>query len=259
MRLRYVAIFAVIAVVIGYYIMSAFVLQQQAVNKQSFYVHLRPEWQSYPGNIVYEVTNVWTRDGTEKVLDSQKRLDLSKQANVDEIRYVHGKSYILVQHGNTECHDVWEPHYARFGADTIRHHIEYVMGIQKSPDPNVNLYNPVKSRQDSQKHETQVRTGYSQFIPVCTDKKTTSFDYSVKINDEKVGFDVYFIPSSDEQKRYDENVPFSHYEDEGCFGKNYSRFSGTCNDVSGDSGLLIAIPDNLNLPLTKIEVWLYEH
>lgn len=258
MRLLHVGILVLIVIVIIYYVVNAFVLQQQAINKQAIYVHLQPEWDSHPGNIVYEITNVWTNTG-EMPLDSQTRIDLSKESNVDEVYSVHGKEYILVRHGNTNCHDVWEPHYARFGADTVRHHIEYLSGLQKSPDPNINLYTLVPSKQNAAAHESKMKSGYSQFIPICTQKNVTSFDYSLKINDPSVGFDVYFVPSVQEQVNYDlNNGKFRHYDDEGCFGKNYASFSGTCNNVGKESGLLIAIPDTLSIPLTKIEIWLYE-
>lgn len=257
-KLHYL-ILAIIAIIVSYYIASAFVLQQQAINKQSVYVHLQPEWESYPGNIVYEITNVWSRDGTERPLSPEVRLEIAKQNNVDEIHYTHDKPYILVQNSNTNCRDSWEPHYARFGADVIRHQIEYVNGVQKSPDPNVTLYTLLSSKQNLEEHESQIKSGYSQFIPICTAKNSTSFDYSVKINDGMVGFDVYFVASSTEQENFDaNNGKFQHYSNGECFGKNYERFSGTCNGVGKNAGLLIAIPDNLTLPLTKIEVWLYE-
>ena len=32
----------------------------QDINKYSIYVHLQPEWNSYPGNIIYDITNVWS-------------------------------------------------------------------------------------------------------------------------------------------------------------------------------------------------------
>ncbi|MGQ0771863.1 MAG: hypothetical protein ACT4NT_03735 [Nitrososphaerota archaeon] len=259
MKSFYIIVLAVITVVITYYIMSAFVLQQQAINKQSVYVHLQPEWSSYPANIVYEITNVWTRTGKENPLDSKARLEIAKEANVDELRYVHEKPYILVQHDNTNCHDVWEPHYARFGADVIRHQIEYLSGLQKSPDPNITLYNSIQSTQDDYVHESLIKSGYSQFIPICTEKNTTSFDYTVKTNDQSVGFDVYFVPSMQEQENYDKNNgKFQHYTTGQCFGKNYASFSGACYGLGKDSGLLIIVPDSLTVPLTKIEIWLYE-
>jgi hypothetical protein len=218
-------------------------------------VHLEPGWSSYPGNIVYEITNVWSRQETRH-LSSQERLEISKQNNVDEIRYIHDKPYILVQNSNTNCYDSWEPHYARFGADTLRHYIEYASGLQKNPDPNITLYTSIPSKQDQKQHEAQIKSGYPQFIPICTSKENTSFDYSVKINDNLIGFDVYFVPSIEQQQNYEDS--FIHYADDGCFGKNYERFSGTCNNVAKDSGLLIILPDTMTLPLTKLEVWLYE-
>ena len=45
---------------------------------------------------------------------------------------------------------------------------------------------------------------------------------------------------------------------DGCFGKSYTSFSGVCENVDGNSGLLILIPDNLNRSLTKIEINLHE-
>ena len=32
----------------------------QDINKYSIYVHLQPEWKSYPGNILFDITNVWS-------------------------------------------------------------------------------------------------------------------------------------------------------------------------------------------------------
>ncbi len=207
---------------------------------------------------MYDITNVWSQT-KEQTLRPEARLEMAKETSVDEVRSVHGKSYILVQHDNTDCHDVWEPHYARFGADVIRHQIEYLAGKQKSPDPNITMYTPVKSKQGDKEHEDELKTGFSQFIPICTSKDTASFDYSVRINDESVGFDVYFVPSVSEQVNYDEqNGKFKHYEDVECFGKNYVSFSGSCENVDENSGLLIVVPDTLSLPLTKLDVYLYE-
>jgi hypothetical protein len=258
MRPLYIVILAIITIIVSYYLISAFVLQQQAINKQSVYVHLQPEWNSYPGNIVYDITNIWTRTGNEVPLDAKTRLAIAKDTNVEELHYVHNKSYTIVQHDNTNCHDVWEPHYARFGADVIRHQIEYLSGLQKSPDPNINMFASIKSKQDESEHESQAKSGYSQFIPICTEKDVTSFDYSVRINDNSVGFDVYFVKSAQEQQNYDQNKDFQYYTTGQCFGKNFASFSGTCYDVDKNAGLLIIIPDNLSLPLTKLDVWLYE-
>ena len=258
MKILHVVVFVIIGIIVSYYIASAFILQAQAINKQSVYVHLQPDWRSYPGSIVYDITNVWSQ--TENTpLKPDARLEMAKEANVDEVRYVHGKAYTLVQHDNTNCHDVWEPHYARFGADVIRHQIEYLAGKQKNPDPNITLYAPIKGKQDDREHDFNLKIGYSQFIPICTSKNTTSFDYSVKINDESVGFDVYFVPSASEQANYDAGSDnFKYYLTGECSGKNYVSFSGTCNNVNKNAGLLIAVPDSLTLPLTKIDVYLYE-
>lgn len=152
-KLAYLGI-AIAILVVSYYIIAAFVMQQQSINKQSVYVHFEQGWSSYPGNVVYDITNVWNKKDAAP-LSSQERLELSKQNNVDEIRYVHDKPYILVKNSNTNCRDSWEPHYARFGADTVRHYIEYATGLQQSPDPNITMYTPEPSKQDYARQQEQ--------------------------------------------------------------------------------------------------------
>ena len=70
---------------------------------------------------------------------------------------------------------------------------------------------------------------------------------------------MYFVPSHVQQWNYflySEN--FEYYVDEGCYGKNFQKFSGQCNEVHSNSGLLIVIPDDLSRPMTKITVKLNE-
>lgn len=256
MKILHVIILVIVGAAVSYYIISAFILQQQSINKQSIYVHLQPEWQSYPANLVFDITNVWAADQNEP-LDTQNRLQLAKENGANQIGYVHNKSYIVAQHDNTNCRDKWEPHYARFGADVIRHHVEYLAGLQQSPDPHVNMFTLKKSKQDAAEHQLQIKSGYLQFIPICTKKQIVDIDYSIRISDDAVGFDVYFVPSAEEQKNYDAGSnSFTYYE--GCSGLNYASFSGTCHNVSKNSGLLVVIPDNLRTPLTKLEIWFYE-
>ncbi|MEO2199611.1 MAG: hypothetical protein ABGW48_00410, partial [Nitrosopumilus sp.] len=57
---------------------------------------------------------------------------------------------------------------------------------------------------------------------------------------------------------YLKSEKFNFYTNDGCFGKSYTSFSGICENISGNSGLLILIPDNLSRSLTKIEINLHE-
>ena len=42
----------------------------QDINKYSIYVHLESNWESYPGNILYEITNVWSNPDPETSLNT---------------------------------------------------------------------------------------------------------------------------------------------------------------------------------------------
>ena len=86
----------------------------------------------------------------------------------------------------------------------------------------------------------------------------TSYEFAVSINDKNTAFDVYFIPSEIELRNYLEDRSFIFYTKEGCFATNHNSFSGICNNVGKNSGLLVVLPDNLKLSLTKVKVSLHE-
>ena len=101
-------------------------------------------------------------------------------------------------------------------------------------------------------------TSYAQFIPICTTKENTSYEYSISINDQNSWFDVYFVHSQEQFQNYLNSDTFHYYLQDGCSTQNHQSFSGTCNNVGKDSGLMIIIPDNLDQSLTKIRVNLHE-
>ena len=93
--------------------------------------------------------------------------------------------------------------------------------------------------------------GCVQFVPVCSSHETTSYAYSVRSGDSDTAFDVFFVPAVSEYFRFTRNSSsFEHYP--GCSGRSYASFSGACEGVSQDAGLLIWVPDDLYLALTRI-------
>jgi len=140
----------------------------------------------------------------------------------------------------------------RYAIDSVRTQIELIQGSELNNDPYVSIFPNIKSMNST------ASKFYVQFIPMCTDKKTTSYEYSISIDDETSGFDVYFVDSKKQLENYLNYGIFDFYTHKGCFGKNYHSFSGICKNIDQESGLLIIIPDDLNRSLTKIKVNLHE-
>ena len=234
---------------------------ERKLNKDSTYVHLQPEWKSYPGNIVFDITTVWDRTSLDVMRDPSSEdanayMQQTRERGTRTVRQQHGKRFIEVR-VDSNCQDIWV-HYARPVVDGLRHQFEFMFGKQQSADPEsvmvAHLPNPNYSSEDQ---AAKLATGYAQFIPICTSKETTNYDYGVTINDESVGFDVYFVPSIDERDKLVQRRPsFSPYD--GCIAHNYQSYSGTCENVSRDGGLLIVIPDELQRALTHVTVKLRE-
>jgi hypothetical protein len=230
---------------------------QQVINKYSVYVHLLSEWQSDSKNIIFEVTNSWYKSdkdtSTNHVFDAEL-----KEYNTNQLQEINGKSFVELKHEFSECQEDWQPMLYRKAVDAVRHEIEYVQGKQLSTDPDISVYPDIENKNyDNLEQQSKIKNGIVQFFPICTSKEITSYDYSVKTDNRDLGFDVYFIPSSEQRENF-ANSKFDFYTESGCFGQNKQSYSGSCKNIKKGSGLLLVFPDELKPWTTKVTVNLYE-
>ena len=233
---------------------------EQVSNKYSIYAHLQPEWNSDSKNIIFEVTNSWYKSDREKsnipnhVMNAE-----SKEYNTNQLQHVNDKSYVELRHEFSDCQEEWQPMLYRKAVDTVRHEIEYMQGKQLSNNPEITVYPDIDNpNYGNAEQQSKIKDGYAQFIPICTSKDITSYDYSIKTDNSNLGFDVYFVPSPVQKEEAFSSMTFGHYEEPGCFGQNKQSYSGTCNNVKKDSGLLVIFPDEFEPWITKVTVNLYE-
>lgn len=245
-----VILFSVLVVddAFGIFIESRDTIKISQTNEYANYVHFQPEWKSYPRNLIIDVTTTWER---EVVPGEEEQSDITKygaKQRQNGLQYVNNKPVVAVQYDYRDCESQWI-HYAKTGIDFIRYNLNFFEG-------NTSIPNSAYS-DESQKQKLQ--NGFAQFVPICTSKESTNYEYVVSVNDDAIGFDVYFVPSYVQQWYYflyPEN--FEYYSNDGCFANNFQKFSGTCSGVDKNSGLLIVVPDELSRPLTKISVKLTE-
>lgn len=217
-------------------------------NEYSNYVHFQPEWKSYPKNLIIDVSTSWERliiSGEDEISDISKH-GAKQKKNI--LQYVNSKPVVVVNHDYMDCQSQWF-HGVKTSLDFVGNHLELFL-------ENKSIRNTQYSN-ESQKQKLQ--DGFAQFIPICTSKDSTNYKYSISINDKFIGFDVYFVPSYVQQWYYflySEN--FEYYLDEGCYGNNFQKFSGTCMNVDKNAGLLVVIPDDLKRPYTEISIKLTE-
>ncbi|QLH07862.1 hypothetical protein C5F50_02000 [Nitrosopumilus ureiphilus] len=226
----------------------------QDINKYSIYVHLQDEWNSYPGNILFDITNVWSNSNPPQKNYSADPSDVSSliQYNSNELQSQHEKSYVELKHEFSNCESSWKPMLYRYAIDILRNKIQFAQGNQLNDDPYISIL-------PNTPLENQIETAsYAQFIPLCTSQEYTSYEYSVSTNDQNLWFHVYFVPSKEQLDSYLNSENFDYYLDEGCSANFYQSFSGVCENVGKDSGLLVIIPDILNQSLTKVKVNLHE-
>ena len=234
----------------------------QDINKYSIYVHLQPEWNSYPGNIFYDVTNVWSNPDPKSKTGVFYDLDETEtffDYNSNQLQFQNNKSFVQLTHEFSNCESSWKPPLYRYAIDVVRSNIEFSQGKQLNNDPYASKFPNIINENYDLEHPSKSQTsGYVQFIPICTSLDSTSYEFSVSLNDKKIGFDVFFIPSKNELDNYLSGNSFDFYQSKGCYAINHQSFSGICDDVSPDSGLLIIVPDDLSLSLTKLRIILHE-
>jgi len=231
---------------------------QEVVNKYSVYVHLLSEWESDSKNIIFDVTNSWHK--SDKISNVNHVFDAeSKEYNTNQLREINDKSYVELKHEFSDCQEEWQPMLYRKVVDSVRHEIEYVQGQQLSTDPSVSVYPDMENRNyDNFEQQSKIGNGFVHFSPICTSKNTTSYDYSVKTDNKDLGFDVYFVSSYLQRERFSDSE-FEYYTESGCYGQNKQSYSGTCNNIDKDSGLLVVFPDNFKPWTTKVTINLYEN
>ncbi len=230
----------------------------QVVNKYTVYVHLLSEWDSDSKNIIFDVTNSWYKSNKENSVNHIFNAE-SKEYNTNQLQKINDKSYVELKHEFSDCQEEWQPMLYRKAVDTIRHEIEYVQGQQLSSDPSVSIYPNIENKNyDNSEQQSKIKNGYTQFFPICTSKEITSYDYSIKIDNKDLGFDVYFVSSSIQRENFG-NSEFNSYTESGCYGQNKQSFSGTCKNIKKDSGLLVIFPDELKPWITKVTINLYEN
>ena len=231
---------------------------QEVVNKYSVYVHLLSEWHSDSKNIIFEVTNSWHK--SDKISNVNHVFDAEyKEYNTNQLQEINGKSYVELKHEFSDCQEEWQPMLYRKAVDTVRHEIEYVQGQQLSTDPSVSVYPNIENKNyDNSEQQLKIKNGYAQFFPICTSKDTTSYNYSVKTDNKDLGFDVYFVSSYVQREKFTSSE-FDYYKESDCYGQNKQSYSGTCDNVQKNSGLLIIFPDDLKPWTTKVTVNLYEN
>jgi len=233
---------------------------EQDMNKHSSYIHFLSDWSSYPRNIIFDVTTVWSNPDSDSnpFYDDTFAVTLKTEHHQNELSYLHGKSYVELRYEFSDCQNIWKPILYRYALDIISHQFDNLAGVQVNSDPYIIEYSLISNdAYSTDEQQAKLQSGYSQFIPICTSKNSTSYDYSVKINYDNLGFDVYFVPSFSQRENYHQNFDeFEFYPN--CFGVNFQQFSGRCVDVGPKSGLLIVIPDDLEWPVTKVTVNLHE-
>ena len=245
MRMLYVLVPAVAIALImanAFYGHAVFgVSHPEAINKYSVYVHLQDGWDSHPGSLLFDVTDVWGGRTSETYHE------VPSEHNYNRVGGVEGGRFVELRHGFSDCGANWQPILYRYGLDTVRNAYEAAATGASWEHPYALLYPDVPA----------VPAGdvprYVQFVPVCGGG---SYEYSVRTDDPSVPVDVSFVHDVSLDDVSGSYVAGGTYS--GCSTESHVSLSKRCGGIEAGGGLLISVPDILDKALTKITVNLRE-
>ena len=221
-----------------------------------------PEWADYASNVMYLSTESWkeANEGldfrvVEKWDDADFRVKWVKDFGGEYVGYAYGNQFIEVGLGDSNCLNKWNPYSEKYISHIMKHEIGHIFGHEHNNNPDSIMYPIALNREYGLvEEEYRLTEGYGQFIPFCTIKDLTSYDFSISTTDETYGFDYYIVPSGNEFDKWVEGKVFQHYSNKDCFGEGWLTISGTCKGVSAGSGIMVLIDSELTTPLVTITV-----
>ena len=226
------------------------------------YIDPLPEWADYASSVMYLSTTAW-EDANENLNfyvvenweDADFRVQWVKEFGVEHVGYAYGNQFIEVGLGDSNCGNQWNPYSEGYISHIMKHEIGHIFGHEHNDDPDSIMY-PVALNLEYGivEEEYRLTAGYGQFVPFCTIKDFTSYEFSITTNDETYGFDYYVVPSSSEFDKWGNGEAFQHYSNDGCFGEGWLTATGTCEGVSKNGGIMILVDDQLTSPLVTIIV-----
>jgi hypothetical protein len=142
----------------------------------------------------------------------------------------------------------------------MTHEIGHILGLGHVNNPNNIMYPYMMSHEYGVIGDvSKLAKNYGSFLPLCTIRDNTSFNYYIDSDDPKFGFDVYFVSSKDEFNKWLKTGSFNYIKARDCSAENMISVGGTCKDVSTGNGLLILMGEKTSKPITEISVKLEEN
>ena len=163
--------------------------------------------------------------------------------------------------GDSICLDTWQPYSKKYLTETLQHEMGHIIGFAHDDNPNSLMY---YTSSDAYPREYGIveksfttTEGYADFIPICTSRDQTNFNYSVSVDSGDIGVDVKFVRSGDALDSWVAGESFEVYA--GCSDDDMLYVTNTCNNVEQGSGLLIIMPEQSTGILTDVTVKMQEN
>ncbi len=110
---------------------------------------------------------------------------------------VNAKNPMII--GHEFCGEVWHQYSDDYITETMIHELGHTLGYGHVDDPSDIMYFEGSDAEYAiESHEKTSIPGYVYFIPACTFKDSTQYQYEVSVDDNAFRFNTYFVHSYQE-------------------------------------------------------------
>ena len=176
-----------------------------------YYVDSYPSWFPDAKSVVKNGLDFWKdsipgikfiqvnseRDFFSKSTDEKLYIEFVKEFGREHVGHAVDGWFIEVGMGDSACNGTWTPFSVHHASLIAAHEIGHTLGLDHITNDKKNIMYPVAlNKEYGIITQTETTTkDYAHFIPICTTKDVTTFDWHVGSDDPTYGFDVYFVPS----------------------------------------------------------------
>ena len=230
------------------------VIFEYEITKNTYYVYvdkIPAEGKDNAASAVVKASEYWKQIYPKKqfyVADSESQTDIIvtwvKDYGLQKHIGLKFQELVQVALGDSRCGGNWHPFSSYTVEGLMTHEIGHAIGLGHSENPANIMYPTTETNYGPIEKKFSVDEGHALFVYGCTTKNTTKMNYQVISDNERNGFDVYFVPSQESVENWSEHEKFEIYSDSKCFGEGYVNYPGTCQ-VEFGSGLLIIMDKKL--------------
>lgn len=209
-----------------------------------------PEWadndfyQSAVTDAIQKISknNPWLTFRATSYEDSEIHISWIKEYGSNTLGLTHSTTgEVSIGMGDSLCID-WKPFNYEMLVDIIAHELLHGAGFDHTSNTQSIMYDTFPDHAyENEIYDIHLREWEYLSFPLCTNKEVADYSITITSQSNNDKFDVFVVESESDLQKYGDDDSFNHYSS--CSGESVSDFNKKCENISGNSQIIIGTED----------------